>query len=284
MATGSRESRESAQIGRDGGLRIKLESSGRSRSGWLRSSRGSLSKHGRRPERDQFLSIYRDEEVRRNYDTRDKMYAFMLPLRGLRDQRYYRAQISALAKAQTPVTTNMATMFWAQAENESLIKGRTKFAYPNRSRVRASPGTTDGNSRDGLFADLRDLRDAGVPIMTGTQADAAGHDLPGATLQDEIIWLTRAGFSTRQALAAATVNPAKFIRRAFPRVEATGKVAAGMPADLVLLEGNPLADIRNVRRVWATVANGRWIGPELRAELLERAVRMAASPPTPVGN
>lgn len=236
----------------------------------------------RKPERDQFLSIYRDEQVRRNYNTRDKMYAFMLPLRSLRDQRYYRSQISALAKAKTPVTTNMATTFWAQAENESFIKDRTKFAYPNRPRPTASPGNTDGTSRDGLFADLRDLRDAGVPILTGTQADSAGHDLPGATLQDEIIWLTRAGFSNREALAAATSAPAKFIRRAFPRIEASGKVAAGMPADLVLLEGNPIADIKNVRRVWATVANGRWIGPEQRAELLESATKMAASPPPPV--
>lgn len=232
----------------------------------------------RRPERDQFLSLYRDEEFRRNYNTLDKMYAFILPLRSLRDEKYYRSQIAALAKAQTPVTTNMATMFWAQAENDDLIKDRIKYAYPNRPRAAASPGTADGN-HDRMFADLRDLRDAGVPIMTGTQAEAAGHALPGATLQDEIIWLTRAGFTPREALAAATVTPAKVIRRMFPRIQATSKVAVGMPADLVLLDGNPLTDIENVRRVWATVANGRWIGPELRANLLEDAARMAASPP-----
>lgn len=233
----------------------------------------------RQPERDQFLRLYRDEEFRRNYDTLDKMYAFLVPLRGLRDEKYYRAQIAAMATAQTPVTTNMATTFWAQAANAKLIKGRAKFAYPNRPRPSPSPGTTDGPTRDGIFADLRDLRDAGVPIMAGTQADAAGHDLPGATLLDEIIWLTKAGFTPREALAAATATPAKVIKRLFPRVTAANKVAPGQPPDLVLLEANPLDDINNVRRVWATIANGKWIGPEMRSQLLLEAAEKAKVSP-----
>lgn len=237
----------------------------------------------RQPERDQFLRLYRDEEVRRNYNTQDKMYAFLLPLRGLRDERYYRAQIGSMAKAGTPVTTNMATMFWAQSANEESIKDRTKYAYPNRDRATASPGTAKDSARDGLFADLRDLRDAGVPIMTGTQAADAGHELPGATLLDEIIWLTRAGFTPREALAAATVTPAKVIKRLFPRVSATSKVAPNMPADLVLLDANPLTNINNVRLIWATVADGRWIGPERRSQLLQDAAEKAKSPPKPQG-
>lgn len=233
----------------------------------------------RRPKRDQFLSLYRDDRFRRDYDDKDKMYAFILPLRRLRDEQYYRSTVAALAKARAPVTTNMATMFWAQVGREGVISERGKFAYPNRPREVASPGTTDDKARDGLFGDLRDLRDAGVPIMTGTQAEGAGHELPGATLQDEIILLTRAGFTPREALAAATVTPAAVIGRLFPRVHASGKVVAGMPADLVLLDDNPLADITNVRKVWATVADGRWIGPEQRAKLLADAVSAASLPP-----
>jgi len=61
-------------------------------------------------------------------------------------------------------------------------------------------------------------------------------------------------------------------------VRAAGKVAAGAPADLVMLEANPLQDIANARKIFGVIANGRWFGPAERQSLLERAAELASHP------
>ena len=82
----------------------------------------------------------------------------------------------------------------------------------------------------------------GVPLLAGT--DTSVLHPPGFTLHDELQALVDSGVSTADVLRAATVNPA----RLFPRLE-TGHIAPGKRADLVLLDANPLADIRNTRRI-----------------------------------
>ena len=230
----------------------------------------------RLPERDQFLRLYRDGAFRSaTANSRDGMYAFFAPLRSLRDQDYYRGTLAAMARAGTPVTTNMATMMWAQLANAAAIDERRRYALPEPPQPPPPPTAVDGASRDGLWSDIRDLRDAGVPLMAGTIAENSPRSLPGATLLDELELLVRAGLTPREALAAATVTPARIIRRLFPRVPAAGAVAAGEPADLVLLDSNPLTNVSNVRRIHGIVANGRWFGPADRQALLERAAELA---------
>ena len=84
--------------------------------------------------------------------------------------------------------------------------------------------------------------------------------VPGFCLHDELEWMTRAGLSPIQALQTATVNPAAFLARETTQ----GTVAAGKRADLVLLDADPAADIRNTRRIAAVVVRGRLVArPEL---------------------
>jgi imidazolonepropionase-like amidohydrolase len=233
----------------------------------------------RLPERDQFLRLYRDSAFRNaTAPTRDGMYAFFAPLRSLRDESYYRATLATMARAGTPVTTNMASLMWAQQANAAAINERRRYAYPDPPQASPPPSTVDGKSRDGLWSDIRDMREAGVQILAGTTAENSPRDLPGATLLDELEWLVRAGLTPREALAAATVTPAAVIKRLLPRVRVTGMVAAGEPADLVVLEANPLKDIANARKIFGVIANGRWFGPAERQSLLERAAKLASHP------
>jgi len=96
------------------------------------------------------------------------------------------------------------------------------------------------------------LHAAGVPILAGTDANAAP-GVPyqpafGASLHDELALLVAAGLSTAAALRAATSLPAKHFG-----LSDRGAVEPGLRADLVLVDGDPLADIsatRAIRRVW----------------------------------
>jgi imidazolonepropionase-like amidohydrolase len=62
-----------------------------------------------------------------------------------------------------------------------------------------------------------------------------------------------AGLTPAQALAAATVDPAM----AFGMESQLGVIEAGMLADMVLLDADPLLDIRNTQRISAVMADGR---------------------------
>ena len=93
---------------------------------------------------------------------------------------------------------------------------------------------------------------AGVPVGAGTDTPIA-LAIPGYSLHNELEVLVAAGLTPLEALGAATVQPAKF----FSLEEEMGAIAPGMRADLVLLDANPLADIRNTRTINRVIARGR---------------------------
>jgi len=88
---------------------------------------------------------------------------------------------------------------------------------------------------------------AGVKILVGTDYIVAGIDV-----HRELEQLVLAGLTPADALFAATVAPAEY----FGLSEQYGSVAPGKTADLVLLDGNPLEDIRNTQRIHAVIFNG----------------------------
>ena len=93
---------------------------------------------------------------------------------------------------------------------------------------------------------------AGVPILAGTDTGNP-FCFPGFSLHDELALLVIAGLTPVEALRSATLNPAKF----FGLDQTQGTIEEGKIADLVLLDANPLEDIRNTQRINAVVANGR---------------------------
>jgi imidazolonepropionase-like amidohydrolase len=97
------------------------------------------------------------------------------------------------------------------------------------------------------------LARAGVPILAGTDAPGTRR-VPGQSLVEELAALVDAGLTPLEALRSATLNPARFLGL----TDSLGSVAPGKVADLVLLEGNPLADIMALRRVRAVIAGGRY--------------------------
>jgi imidazolonepropionase-like amidohydrolase len=88
---------------------------------------------------------------------------------------------------------------------------------------------------------------AGVKILAGTDYIAAGADL-----HRELEQLALAGLPPAAILRAATLDPATY----FGLQSQYGSVDAGKVADLVLLDADPLQDIRNTKRITAVVFNG----------------------------
>ena len=114
------------------------------------------------------------------------------------------------------------------------------------------------------------MRRSGVRFLAGTDTPNI-HLFPGFSLHDELGLLVDSGFSPLEALQAATIDPARFMGT----LETMGTVEAGKVADLVLCDGDPTADIRNLGRIHAVVANGRLIDDQGLGALLEEASRKA---------
>ena len=102
-----------------------------------------------------------------------------------------------------------------------------------------------------------------VEVLAGTDTGDP-YTIPGATLHDELEQLVAAGMSPHQALEAATINPARF----FEWDESMGTIEKGKVADLVMLDSNPLDDIRNTRKVRAVFARGRYFSRKQLDEIL----------------
>ena len=103
------------------------------------------------------------------------------------------------------------------------------------------------NSSESLHHNIRTLESAGVPVLAGTDAPNPG-TTHGASLHHELELLTSAGLTNAQALAAATSRAADCFR-----LSDRGRIKAGLRADLILVNGNPLQDIqatRNIAGVW----------------------------------
>jgi imidazolonepropionase-like amidohydrolase len=108
---------------------------------------------------------------------------------------------------------------------------------------------------------------AGVGILTGTDAPLRNSP-PGFGLHEEFVLLARGGMTPFEILRAATLEPARFLGA----TDSLGTIAPGKLADLVLLEADPLHDIRNTRRIAAVMANGRLFAGADRARLLRAAM------------
>lgn len=123
----------------------------------------------------------------------------------------------------------------------------------------------------------RDMYRAGVPILAGSDALTPGV-FPGFALHEELERLVGAGLTPAEALRAATLEPARFMEA----TDTLGSIAPGKVADLVLLDADPLRDIRNTTGIHAVIARGRLYTREELDGLLDSAAA-AATPGASTG-
>jgi len=94
------------------------------------------------------------------------------------------------------------------------------------------------------------VAEAGVPIVLGTDS-FSGRGQFGENTLEEAELMVAAGLTPEQVLVAATSTAARQCAR--PDI---GTLAPGKRGDLILLAGNPTADISNLRKLMLTIVNG----------------------------
>jgi hypothetical protein len=117
-----------------------------------------------------------------------------------------------------------------------------------------------------------DMHRAGGELLAGTDTNPLNPVLPGWGLHQEMVLLAESGLTNMQALQTATRNPARY----FGILEQTGTVEEGKSADLVLLDADPLEDIRNTQKINAVVMRGHYYSREDLDAMLERAAAASA--------
>jgi len=117
--------------------------------------------------------------------------------------------------------------------------------------------------------ELKDLQRAGVPLLAGSDAGVM-FVYPGFSMHDELDLMVRdAGFTPMEVLRIATAGvPAYFRRQA-----SAGGIEQGQVADVVLLDADPSANIRNLRRIRGVMAQGRWFDRAALNRLLAEVER-----------
>lgn len=120
------------------------------------------------------------------------------------------------------------------------------------------------------------LHRAGAGLLLGADAPQI-FNVPGDAVHHELELLVAAGLTPAEALATGTVDPARFFGES-----ARGCLAPGCVADLVLLDGDPLVDIGQVRRIHGVMRAGSWLDREALDTRLE-AVAARARPAESTG-
>ena len=156
-----------------------------------------------------------------------------------------------------------AEYYWYQKnkvwENEKLLKYTPRGIIDARSRHRTMvPDEEYENGHILTSKSVTDLANAGVKINLGAHGQ-----LQGLGAHWELWSLQQGGMSNMQALQAATINGAEYIGAG----QDLGSLKVGKMADLIVMDKNPLEDIRHTETIIMTMVNGRLYDTETMNEI-----------------
>ena len=150
------------------------------------------------------------------------------------------------ATAAGPMTYNP----WSTPQLKDLFRRELAIRLLEKQVAPAPDWATTSRQE---FTLLKELSSSGVSVLAGTDLGSL-LIYPGFSLQDELQGLVeQAGLTPADALRAATSAPAQFFRAAD-----WGRIAPGQRADVVLLDGNPLENIRMTRQIRGVVLEGKY--------------------------
>ncbi len=131
---------------------------------------------------------------------------------------------------------------------------RADWPAPASAATPAAIASLDRRTWDLYMEMVARMQADGVPLLAGSGTGNAW-TYPGEELHKELELLVKAGLTPAEALRTATVNPAKFL----DADDSFGSVQPGRLADLVLLDADPLADVRNTRQIDGVFLGGVYL-------------------------
>jgi Amidohydrolase family len=184
------------------------------------------------------------------------------------DESKLPALVQATRKAEVwNVPTEILLENLVLVESSQALDGRPEMRYVTRETRTQWAGTKEG-LLEGTGATaasarkvievrrklIKALHAAGAGLLLGSDAPQV-YNVPGFSTHRELEALVAAGLTPYQALETGTRNIAVFLGTQ----RETGTIETGKRADLVLLDANPLADIRNTTRRAGVMLRGRWL-------------------------
>lgn len=188
----------------------------------------------------------------------------------VRDQRVDAAFVQSLADHKTwyiPTLTLdeafylyaaspevMETSFFKQAAGPQLL---AKLQAPGYAEKTLAAAQTEQAKKDHAIAmqNLKTIFDGGESVAFGTDSGAVMGRIPGFTEHRELEDLVSAGLTPLQAITLATGESGRLIHELNPHLN-VGLVKPDYSADLIILDADPLMDVRNTRRINAVYHHG----------------------------
>ncbi len=101
--------------------------------------------------------------------------------------------------------------------------------------------------------DMREMHESGMELLVGSDV-AVLNIFPGSSVHDEMaLFVSELGMTPAETIDRATRRPARFLRLA----ESIGTIERGKVADMILVDADPLQDIRNTQKIAAVLAGGK---------------------------
>jgi cytosine/adenosine deaminase-related metal-dependent hydrolase len=164
--------------------------------------------------------------------------------------------VALVAAARLPVTSTMVALVPHLQTADSAVDAEGRAFVTRTSRASFGTYVQDGVARRAVLAQERQHRHNVGRLHAAGAVIAAGTDAPGipAAMHDELERLVAAGFSPTEALTAATLTAA----RVLGAEGEIGRIAPGYRGDLLILDADPIVDVRNTRRIHAVIQGG-WV-------------------------
>ncbi|MCZ6560854.1 MAG: amidohydrolase family protein [Gammaproteobacteria bacterium] len=179
------------------------------------------------------------------------------------------------------------------AFNAFLAKPQMQYVHPAEIQVwrngfegsRWSPPGSQPGALDSRFAFVKqytkDFHYAGIRLIAGTDSPTV-LGAPGFSTHEEMRVLAQLGLSRFEILTITTRNAADFIAETIPAALPFGTIEVGKRADILLLNANPLVDLRNAQNAVGVMARGNWYSrANLDSRLEAIAAQYAAMTPVP---
>jgi len=206
------------------------------------------------------------DAIRAGIDGIEHATSFGTALLPLRDAEKYRqamlADNNARREGRYQVWNNINFDTPQARDLFKLIVDRGVFVSPTLAVFERQPGDKDttelhvhGFKQMETFVKL--AQQAGAKIVVGSHSDVP-HAKRGWAYQRELELLVESGLTPMQALVAGTLQNARYFRID----DRLGTVETGKTADLLMVEGDPLKNISNMRKVKRVMLNGSWVKAE----------------------